>query len=77
MTKKCPKCEETNTEAYAPRKMFCKSCGHEWTPYKHSGKKMKIVGDGIFTQRKKFMPGAKTKVIGDGLFFPKKRIKKY
>lgn len=76
MAKKCPRCGSLKTEASAPRKMFCKECGHEWIPYKHSGKKMKIVGDGILSPRKRIMPGAKTRTIGDGILLPKKRVNK-
>ena len=76
MVKKCPRCKSLKTEAFAPRKMFCKECGHEWIPYKHSGKKMKTIGDGFLISKKKIMPGAKTKSIGDGIFFEKKRVKK-
>jgi transposase-like protein len=76
MGKKCPRCKSSNTEASAPKKMFCKDCGHEWTPYKHSGKKMKLIGDGFITSRKRIMPGARTRTVGDGILFAKKRVKK-
>lgn len=76
MGTKCPKCKSTNTEAEQPGVMYCNNCSHSWKPYKHRGKKMKTVGDGILTTRKKVMPGAKTERIGDGILFPKKRVKK-
>jgi len=76
MGKKCPRCKSTNTYAHAPREMYCENCGHEWKPYKHSGKKMKVIGDGVVYPRKRVMPGAKTRTIGDGILFPKRRVKK-
>lgn len=72
----CPKCKSSNTVSYEPGKMHCRSCSHSWKPYKHRGKKMKMVGDGILTERKRVMPGAKTERVGDGFIFEKKRVKK-
>ena len=72
----CLKCGSTNTISREPGKMWCRDCGREWTPYKHRGKKMKIVGDGILTTRRKVIPGAKTRVIGDDIITRKRRIKK-
>ena len=56
--------------------MFCKNCSHQWTPYKHRGAKMKVVGDGIIYPKRKIIPKAKTKVVGDGILTPKRRVKK-
>ena len=72
---KCPKCKSINTERNN-FEMICNNCAHSWKPYKHRGKKMKRIGDGIVFPKKRIMPGAKTKTIGDGILFPKKRIKK-
>ena len=76
MGRKCTKCKSTNTSSPEPGEMWCKSCGHSWRPYKHRGKKMKMVGDGILTERKRIMPGAKTERIGDDIITKKKRVKK-
>ncbi|MBN2331288.1 MAG: hypothetical protein JXC85_05735 [Candidatus Aenigmarchaeota archaeon] len=73
---KCPRCKSSQTQASEPGKMFCRSCSYSWKPYKHRGKKMRTIGDGLIFPRKKVMPGARTQTIGDGLIFPKKRVKK-
>ena len=73
---KCPKCKSTNTKADYPGKMVCYNCSHSWKPYKHRGKKTKIIGDGILTPRKRIVPGAKTTKVGDGILTPIKRVKK-
>jgi len=73
---KCPKCKSSNTTSPESGNMHCRDCSYSWKPYKHRGKKMKTVGDGFITSKKKVMPGAKTEVIGDGIIFPKKRVKK-
>ncbi len=73
---KCPKCSSIDTVSIEVGTMHCKDCAHSWRPYKHRGKKMKVVGDGILTTRKRVMPGSKTETIGDGFFFAKKRVKK-
>ena len=72
---KCPKCKSTNTEASGPGRMLCNACAYSWKPYKHRGKKMVNVGDGIFSSRRKAMPGSKTEIVGDNVF-GKKRVKK-
>ena len=76
MGKKCPKCGSSDTFASGPNKMLCNFCAHSWRPYKHAGKKMKVVGDGIISERKRIMPGAKTERVGDSFVFPKKSKKK-
>lgn len=73
---KCPKCKSNDTKASSPGKMFCYNCSNSWKPYKHLNKKMKYVGDGVFTERKRVIPGAKTETIGDGIFTKKRRVKK-
>ena len=73
---KCPKCGSTNTIATGVGKMFCRNCSRAWKPYKHRGKKMKTIGDGFITPKRKVMPGAKTKLVGDDFITPKKRVKK-
>jgi len=73
---KCPKCNSVDTASVEVEKMHCKNCAYSWKPYKHRGKKMKMIGDGLLTTRRKIMPGSKTRVVGDGILFPKKRVKK-
>jgi len=73
---KCPKCKKSNTKAISPGKMICDNCSHSWKPYAHRGKKMKVVGDGIITTKRRVMPGSKTRVIGDGIITRKVRVKK-
>lgn len=73
---KCPKCKSTDTTSTDVGRMHCRNCAHSWKPYKHRGKKMKVVGDGITTRIKTVMPGSKTETIGDGIIFPIKRVKK-
>jgi hypothetical protein len=73
---KCPKCNHSDTRSSEPGRMHCHYCGHSWKPYKHRGKRIKVIGDGILYPIRRVIPGAKTKVIGDGIIFPKKRVKK-
>ena len=72
----CPRCGSIKTVAKATGKMFCENCAYSWRPYKHRGKKMKPIGDGIIYPKRRVMPGAKTTTVGDGIIWPKKRVKK-
>ena len=73
---KCPRCKSANTISTEVGKMYCINCAHSWKPYKHRGKRMKVVGDGILTAKKRVMPGSKSETIGDGILFAKKRVRK-
>lgn len=77
-TIKCPKKDCGSFNTYFSEdldKMRCRDCGHKWKPYKHRGKKMKVVGDGFLFTRKRIMPGSKTMSVGDGILADKKRVK--
>ncbi len=72
---KCPRCGGKETHATAPGRMLCDDCSKSWKPSPHLGKKMKNVGDGILSPRRKVMRGAKTEKVGNAAW-GFKRVKK-